>query len=185
MIATITPSTTPITIDVTVSSTVPRRPSSTGPVNRTPRLPGPYETKMNFQSNWSFVSSTWANIAASTPITAMRTQRPGCRTGTALIGSGRARSLTSRSVIDDSDGRVHRGVGDGAGVDAPLRQDRLVGAVGDQRLQRALDRDGHRVGLVLGQHVAVRRRGVDVADQRQLAVGLLHRVRTDRRVGEH
>src|SRR4051812_5648546 len=172
MIAMRAPRTTPITIDVMVSRIVPRRPSRTGSVNITPRLPGPYEAKMNFQSNWLLVTSTCTNIAVSTPITAMRTQRPGCRTGTALIGSGRARSVVVWSVIDGSDGRVHRGVGDPTRVDAPLREDRLVGAVGDQGLQRALDRHRHRAGLVLGQHVAVRRRVVDGADQGQLAVGL-------------
>src|SRR6185436_411867 len=111
-------------------------PSSTGSVNMTPRLPGSYETKMNFQRNWSLVTSRCTNIAVSTPITAIITHRPGCRTGTALIGSGRARSVVVWSVIDGSDGRVHRGVGDAARLDAPLRQDRLVGAVGDQGLQR-------------------------------------------------
>ncbi len=56
---------------------------------------------MNDHRNRSLVTSTCMNIAASTASTAIITQRPGCRTGTALIGSGRARSVCVGSVIAD------------------------------------------------------------------------------------
>ena len=87
------PSATPISMESTVSSSVPRRPASTAGVNIAPRWPGPTLTKMNFHWKWSFVMSMWMNIAASTMITTAPTQRHGCRTGTALIGSDRARSV--------------------------------------------------------------------------------------------
>src|SRR5690348_11156694 len=161
MIAMIAPSTMPIAIDETVSSSVPCRPFSTGPVNIAPRLPGAYCWKMNDHWKRSLVTNRCTNMATSTARTAIVTQRPGCRTGTAVIASVRARPDGVWSLIGVSDLGIHFGRGDRAGLDAPLGGDRLVRAVRDQRLDRLLDRVGE-VGLVLGDHVPVRRRVVDI-----------------------
>ncbi len=87
---------------------------------------------MNFHWKWSFVMSMWMNIAASTMITTAPTQRHGCRTGTALIGSDRARSGVE-SVMCDSLGhscesdRPDQGVGFTVGlVMAPTCTPHLV-----------------------------------------------------------
>src|SRR3954454_22194384 len=160
MMAMITPNTMPIAIDVTVSSIVPCRPFSTGSVNITPRLPGAYCWKMNDHWKRSLVTSRCTNMATSTARAAIVTHCPGCRTGTALMASGRARPDGVWSLMSGSDLGVDFGRGDRAGLDAPLGGDRLVGAVRDQRLDRLLDRVGE-VGLVLGDHVSVRRRVVD------------------------
>ena len=40
------------------------------------------------QRNLGLVIRLWTSMAASTASTAMATQRPGCRTGMALISSG-------------------------------------------------------------------------------------------------
>ena len=44
------------------------------------------------KSHWNtgLVASMWMNMAASTAMTAVAIQRPGCRTGTARICSGGA-----------------------------------------------------------------------------------------------
>src|SRR5829696_760801 len=108
------------------------------------------------------------SIATSTPSTATLTQRQGCRTGTALISSGGtvpARGVVSGGAVTArlSRGAVDHRVGDRAGGDAPLVEHRLVGAVFDQRLDRAEDRVLGGPG-VLGYRDPVRRGVVDVAD---------------------
>ena len=78
------PSVTPISMEKIVSRIVPRTPAMIGGRNAL--------STMNAHWKWSFVMSMCKNIETSTARTAIATQRPGCRTGTALIGSGRARS---------------------------------------------------------------------------------------------
>ncbi|GIL26563.1 hypothetical protein NUM_18170 [Actinocatenispora comari] len=64
----------------------------------------------NSIGHWNalFVTTMWTNIAASTASTTTATQRPGWRTGTARIGSGRPRPepVTSLDIVDycDTDG---------------------------------------------------------------------------------
>src|SRR5690349_5994759 len=63
--------------------------------------------KMKCQRNLSLVRSRCRNIAARTASTAIATQRPGWRTGTALIGSGRTRTLWVCALMapaQDTDG---------------------------------------------------------------------------------
>src|SRR6266536_3718445 len=177
MIAITIPRLTPMSMEKMVSRMVPRSPSSTGGLNIILSL------KMYDHWKCSFVISRWTNIASRTASIPTATQRPGCRTGTALIAAGRARSVSTCVVIGLGAG-VHGRVGDAAGGDAPLVEDLLVRALADQLLDRG--RDGlAEVRLVLGQHVPVRRGVVDLTGQRELTVGLLHRVRAHRRVGQH
>ena len=49
--------------------------------------------------NASLVTSMWTNIAATIARTTVATHRPGCRTGTAVMASGCARSAVFVSVI--------------------------------------------------------------------------------------
>src|SRR6266508_219620 len=175
-----TPSVTPMTIARTVRISDVCTPSTTGGRNML----------SNMKRHWNalFVTSMWTNIADRIAMTTMATQRPGWRTGTAVTASGRARSAVFVSVMTPRAGTRTSGV-DGRGVDgprvnAPLGQDRLVGPVGDERAERAGERIGE-VGLLLLDHVPVRRRVVDVTEQLELAVGLLHRVGDHRGVGEH
>lgn len=74
------PRATPIAIASTVSSSVVRTPPSTGGANML--------SSMKRHWNAGLVTSMLTNIATSTATTAVATQRPGCRTGTALITSG-------------------------------------------------------------------------------------------------
>src|SRR5918993_952686 len=174
-----TPSATPMTIDSTVRVSDVRTPWRTGGRNML--------SNMNCHWNASFVSSMWTNIAATMARTTIATHRPGCRTGTAVMASGCARSgvfvwlppppIPRRSGIDG-------GVVDGARLDAPLLEDCRVGPVGDQRADRVGDRLGE-VRLVLLDDVTVRRRVVDVTKQLELAVGLLDGVGEHRGVGQH
>src|SRR4051812_41964625 len=115
--------------------------------------------------------------AASTITTAAAIQRPTCRTGTAVIASGRPPgSGPTRLVVSAEDataplagGPVDRGVVDGARLDPPLLEDRLVLAVGDQRLHAGEHRLGHPVAL--RDRDPVRRRAVRLAGELELAVG--------------
>ena len=80
-----TPSVTPMSIARMVIRIVPRTmPWMTGSLNML--------SNMNDHSNLSFVTSRCTNMAVRTASTATATHRQGCRTGTALMGSGRARS---------------------------------------------------------------------------------------------
>src|SRR5512132_3818640 len=173
------PSATPMIIDSTVSSSDVFTPSMTGGRNML--------SSMKRHWNASLVTSMWTNIAATMARTTIATQRPGCRTGTAVMASGCARSAVFVSVMlapGPADSGIDGGGVDGARLDAPLVEDRLVGAVGDQRL----DGVGHRLGelgLVLLDHITVRRRVVNVTEQFELAVGLLDGVGDHRGVGQH
>src|SRR5829696_7429669 len=172
------PRATPMTIDSTVRVSDVRTPSMTGGRNML--------SSMKPHWNASFVRSMWTNIATTMARMTIATHRPGCRTGTAVMASGCARSGVLVSVMLGPGSRgsgVDGGVGDGPGLDAPLLEDRLVGAVADQRADRVGDRLGE-LGLVLLDHVPVRRRVVDVAEQLQLAVGLLDGVGDHRGVGQ-
>src|SRR3954447_6495710 len=123
MTATMMPSSTPRTMASTVITRVVRAPRSTAGVNML--------SNMNPHWNTGFVSSMFTNIATSTAMTAAATHRPGCRTGTAWIRSGAAGRVLVSAVMS-ADGGVHRGIGDGAVLHAPLLQHLLVAAVGDQ-----------------------------------------------------
>src|SRR4029453_16565686 len=173
------PSVTPMIIDSTVRVSDVRTPSMTGGRNML--------SNMKRHWNASLVTSMWTNMAATMARTTIATQRPGCRTGTAVMASGCARSAVFVSVMrapGSAPSGIDGGVVDGARLDAPLLEDRLVGAVGDQRLDRVGGRLGE-LGLVLLDHVTVRRRVVDVTKQLELAVGLLDGVRQHGGVGQH
>src|SRR5918996_4566377 len=173
------PSATPMTIDSTVSRSDVRTPSMTGGRNML--------SSMKPHWNASFVTSMWTNIAARMARTTIVTQRPGCRTGTAVMAWGCARSGVFVSVMRAPRSRrsgVEGWAVDGARLDAPLLEDRLVGAVGDQRPDRVGDRLAE-VGLVLLDDVTVRGGVVDVTEQLELAVGLLDGVGDHRGVGQH
>ena len=86
--ATRTPSPSPMTIEATVSQSVLRRPSRTGPVKALSRW--------NAQPQLGLVSTLLTAIASRTASTATVIQRPGCRTGTARMDPGRA----SASVVE-------------------------------------------------------------------------------------
>ena len=97
-------------------------------------------------------------------------QRPGWRTGTALIGSERSAGVAVVSaVVIDRTGPIQLvaplivGLRDRAGLDAPLRQDRLVLAVRHELLERG----EHRLGqaAVLRDRDAVGRSAVRLADR--------------------
>src|SRR5882762_9543844 len=124
------------------------------------------------------------------------TQRPGWRTGTALMSSGRicatAVSVSAVGVATAlsrlarnlsgllANCSVDRRVRDRALLDAPLLQDGLVRAVGHEDLQRVADRLGHAVAL--GDRDPVRRGVVRAARQLELTVRLLDDVSRDGRV---
>src|SRR4051812_18896839 len=147
------PSRMPMTMARTVMISVVRAPRSTGAEKML--------SAMNPQENTGFVTSMWTNMATRTAITAAATHRQGCRTGTARICSGGAGRVVVSVLIESvrpasADVRVPRGVGDRAGLHAPVLQHLLVAAVGDQRLHRVGDGLGE-LGLVLLDDVAVRR----------------------------
>src|SRR5882757_543497 len=186
MTARISPPIAPIAIASTVSIRVLRSPLSTTSENMYWPTTG--------QLNRGLVKIAFTNCAASTASTTTDTQRPGWRTGTALIGAAPVGAelaggigLGSVSVVT---GRSLSGVGvDLCGLDralgaVPLGHDLAVGAVLDQCLHRALDRLGE-VTLALLQRDAVRRGLVLVAQLLELPVGLDHRVVHHRRVGQH
>src|SRR6185437_4748637 len=100
------------------------------------------------------VARLCTNIASRTAMIAAATHRPGWRTGTARIVSGRARcacavacSLTCSLTQSSARGAVDHGIGDRAVLDAPLAEDLRVGAVRNQNLERGEDRVGHPVAL--------------------------------------
>src|SRR6185312_186691 len=109
---------------------------------------------------------------------ALATQRPQWRTGTALISSGRM--LWSAMSAALADGAVDHRVGDRAIRDAPLGEDRLVLAIGHERLHRVEDRLGHAVAL--RDRDPVGRGPVGRAHGLELAARLLHLVVGNRRV---
>src|SRR5215216_248988 len=78
------PSATPMIIDSTVRRSDVFTPSMTGGRNMLSSM------KLHWKA--SFVTSMWTNIAATMARTTIATQRPGCRTGTAVMASGCARS---------------------------------------------------------------------------------------------
>src|SRR5689334_18080312 len=171
----------------TMPSSTPSSMASTVMINvvRTPRITGGRNMLSNMNPHWNtgFVSSMCTNMRASTAMTAAATRRPGCRCGTARICWGGAGRVVLSSVMASADRRVHRRVVDGTGLDAPLREHLLVGAVLDERRQGLLDGVGE-LGLVLGDDVPVGRGVVDLAEQLELALGLAHRIGLDRGVGE-
>src|SRR4051812_19843262 len=174
------PSRIPMIMASTVMISVVRAPRSTGAEKML--------SNMNRHENTGFVTSMWTNMATRTAITAAAPHRHGCRTGTARICSGGAGRVVVSVLIAgvrpaSADGGVHRGVGDGPGLDAPVLEHLRVAAVGDQRLHGAGQGLGE-LRLVLLDDVSVGRRVVDVAEQLELAAGLLHRVGHDGGVGE-
>src|SRR3569833_1019959 len=131
------------------------------------------------------VKSKRTRMAARTSTIAPLTHLPGCRTGTALIVSGRTGSAVSVSVTASSASRpVDLGLGDATVGDAPLVGQLLVRAVRDQVLDGLLDRVPQLV-LVLGDRDAVRRGVVGLAGHLELAGRLRGGVLGDGRVGEH
>src|SRR4029453_179600 len=173
------PSATPMIIASTVTISVVRTPSMTGGRNML--------SSMKPHWNASFVSSMWTNIATTMARITIATQRPGCRTGTAVMASGCARSGVFVSVMrapGPAGSGVDGGAVDGARLDAILLEDRLVGAVRDQRADRVGDRLGE-FGPDLLEHATVRRPVLDVTQQLELAVCLLDSVGEHRGVGQH
>ena len=85
------PSATPMIIASTVTISVVRTPSMTGGRNML--------SSMKRHWNASLVTSMWTNIAATMARTTIATHRPGCRTGTAVMASGCARSAVFVSVM--------------------------------------------------------------------------------------
>src|SRR4051812_5871880 len=158
----------PMAIAITVSSSVATRPL---------RMPCSKKYFPNvLQSRFGLVNSMWTSMAARTSTIAPLTHLPGCRTGTALMVSGRTGSAVSVSVTASSASRsVDLGVGDGATFDTPLVGQHLVSAVGDQVLDGLLDRVPQLV-LVLGDRDAVRRGVIGVARDDELAARFLGRV---------
>src|SRR3954452_9644893 len=135
---------------------------------------------------FEFVAIDLANATPKTAIRAAATHRPGCRTGTALISSAATGGVASSGVasypppsLDLGSSRparlADRGVQgrlrDRALLGGPLREDRLVLAVRDQRLHLALHLRGERA--LLGDRDAVGRRPVRLAGELELAVRLL------------
>src|SRR5690606_2982718 len=90
MIAMTTPSATPRTMAPTVRMSVPRSPVMIGGRNML--------STMYAQLKASLVSSMCTNMATNTAMTPTATQRHGRRTGTARMGSGRARSVAGLVV---------------------------------------------------------------------------------------
>src|SRR3954452_3651256 len=86
-------------------------------------------------------------MATSTASTTTPTQRPGWRTGTAVMSAGASpgpaevfREVVVTGRPGSARGAVDHRVGDRTRADPPLVQDRLVRPVRDQRLHRAEDR---------------------------------------------
>src|SRR3954447_23087286 len=98
MIASPIPPTRPIAIDSTVSTSVLFRPFSTGGEKRYSPTTG--------QRKPGLVRIVLTSIAASTASTATASHRPGCRTGTALIGGGRRVVSTGEEVVTGDQLRI-------------------------------------------------------------------------------
>src|SRR5512133_3726542 len=116
---------------------------------------------------------------------AVATQRPGWRTGIALISSALTGSAVSVAITPQSrpwlaDRAVDRRVVDRPLLDVPLLQERRVRAVVDELLQRVEDWLGHAVAL--GDRHAVRSGVVRLPRQLEVPIGLLDDVRRHRGV---
>src|SRR4030088_212641 len=148
MIASTTPRITPIAIALAVSSSVTVTPSRIRWSNR--------NCPTTCHSRSLFVATERTSEAPNSKISPVATQRPGCRTGTALISSGR-RLGSGMSVAPVADTSylmsrsacraVDRRVGDRGGLDFPFLEDCHVRAVGDQHLERFEHGFGHAISL--------------------------------------
>src|SRR4051794_26029148 len=135
-------------------------------------------------SKRGFVATERTIATARTRTIAPATQRPGRRTGTARMSSGRPSppvSLTADTAQRLAGGAVDLWVADRAVLDPPLFEDRLVLAVRHQFLQRFEHRLGEPAALRNGK--AVGGEFVGFADELELAFVLLDLVVDDRRVG--
>src|SRR3984885_4219311 len=149
MIASPPPSTMPMAIAISGSSIVTRSPLMMRASNRySPTTP---------HSKFAFVTTERPSATAITRMTAAATQRPGRRTGTAVMSSGRpavcgigSEDTRCYSFSSSAARAIDRGGRQRSGLQAPFGEDLRIRAVGDQRLQRRLDR--------LGQPAALRNR---------------------------
>src|SRR5436190_19368737 len=181
MTASSTPSSTPMVIALTVSSSVMTTPSRMRWSNR--------NSPTTCHSSCLFVATEWISEAANSRIRAPATQRPGRRTGTALISSGR-RPCSSLSVATGPDtgylmscsalGAVDHRIGDRPALQFPFLEDRRVGAVGHRPLQRFEHRFGHAVSLRQRQAVRCCAEGGTRANRDAQLPDLIN---DDRRVG--
>src|SRR3954452_19832417 len=168
-----------MTIAMTVSSIVTRRPSRI-------ELDVKYWPTMS-HSKRGFVAIDRTSAIPNSATMAAAIQRPGCRTGTALMSSGRPAGgpgcVTSGNATYVGSARrpVDHRVRDRTGLDAPLREDRLVLAARDQLLHRGLDGLLH--SALLRYRYAVRRLSVWLAHDLELAARLLDDVGGHGRVG--
>src|SRR5262245_28590464 len=148
------PKAMPIAIAITVSSMVSTSPSSTRREKKywpTTPQPKPFS-----------VTRPCTNMAASTAMTTEATQRPGWRTGTALMSAGPAAGGTSGTpgVAGSGPGRSARraidhdaSAGDAAFHHAPLGQDLLIDPLGHDGFHGGEDRGGHAARLGDGDAV--------------------------------
>src|SRR5438128_795532 len=182
MTASTTPRMTPIAIALTVSSSVMKTPLRMRWSNR--------NCPTTCHSSCLFVATEWISEAANSRISAAATQRPGRRTGMALISSGRPAgaslsaapgSATSYLIPSLACGAVDRRVAERRALQFPLLEDRLIGAVGDQQLQRR--EHGLRHAVVLGQRETLGR-SAERRARANLDAELSDLVGDDRRVGE-
>src|SRR5580704_16132674 len=125
-----------------------------------------------------FVATESPSETTTATTSVAASQRPGWRTGTALISSGRAAAGSLISV--PGEGQAARGLargavdsrsGDRARRDAPALQDREVLAVGYQQLECPQDRLRHPRSL--RDRDAVGCGAVRFADELERALGLL------------
>src|SRR5437588_6144235 len=140
------------------------------------------------QPKRGLVATKWARTTATKSTIAATIQRPGWRTGTARMSSGRRASAPAPpggaetgSGSGLADGAVDLRGGDGARLDPPLGEDRLVPPVGDQHLQRREQGTGQPAAL--GDGDPVRERAVGLAHQLELPAGLLDLIDGHRVVG--
>src|ERR1700682_1912769 len=133
--ASTTPKITPIAIALTVSSSVSSTPSRI--------LWSKRYSPTTCHSIRLLVATEWTSEPPNIRIRAAEAQRPRCRTGTALISSGRrsGSGLSVASAVDTSYlmscsacGAVDRGGGDRRALDFPLLEDREIRAVGYEHL---------------------------------------------------
>src|SRR3954451_11797593 len=135
-------------------------------------------------SKRGLVAIEWMIATARTRTIAPATQRPGRRTGTARMSSGRPSppvSLTADTVQRLALGAVDLRVADRAVLDPPFFEDRLVLAFGHQVLQGFQQRLGEPAAL--RHRKAVGGEFIGFAHRLELAVVLLDLVVHDRRVG--
>src|SRR5262249_55841209 len=149
----ITARTTPRTIPIAMASTV------SSIVARTACRIWCEKRYWRTTSHWNrgFVATELMIAAATSTMTAAPTPRPGGPTGIALISSGRTGCAVSTVVIALplylADGAIDLRVGDGAGRDVPLLEDRGVGPALHQGLHRREHGRGHTVPLWDGDAV--------------------------------